>query len=404
MTEFMLDTNNSQLFIGRPAYEQAVETGAVDPRDAVNLATLIATSTRTDQFCTETLIDTTNYTREDCITDARWLLTLLASHEASTGQTVLPREYHLRHLSQLGLTASLKRLQLRSEMNTGALFQEAGAEQGYFRGQFDQWTDQDYIQLARELETERLAKGLHGRPTRPDFLKAARSGRGPGIKKINTEQGGVLQLTEKIGYLDVTALDETGYLQWGVKAWRANGGVLNRTIVNALSARDKGPALRTFYDYFDSLPRFADMVRQQAAAELKIEQEHRHAIEREMTQRLVAGALPSELMRTDDAVIAYALFNLASRLLRGSPRTQIIRVSLLKPGEFMSAVSTMCDVTKERIETLSVKLGYTHLLWQDREYMHDLRVSATEIEEQRKKYRLYTARSKAAAQRKNATA
>jgi hypothetical protein len=134
------------------------------------------------------------------------------------------------------------------------LGEQVGAEKSYAApGAFAHMKLKDYIDYG-----QRLADKLGHKPTVNEYAEEVRNGDGPGPAVILNATGlYISQLNDLIGFPAVKRMSNDQLLDWGAEVRRVNDiDALTRFVINALTARRRGPGQTTVVRRFGSISGF----------------------------------------------------------------------------------------------------------------------------------------------------
>lgn len=249
MGEFWYDTRVGEMLVGDAAVSERLEQSG--PGDIVPLAHLVTANPLEVRILTQNIKldspDSLIRTREDYIAYGHWILRLLEESDTSG-----LKEDHLENLYFMNI-GPLFIGRFRSHFQTLYNYKrEIGSPIGRSRGQFSGWATAEFVAYAQQI-----AKQLGRKPHESDYDQAFNSGEGPSMTMLRLHFGSKAELDEYLGYPDIRGWDEEDFIDWGVRALRANSeSGLTRGVINALSRKNHGPSTSTVINRFGTLSGF----------------------------------------------------------------------------------------------------------------------------------------------------
>ena len=358
MTEFIYDTEECKVVIGRAAYDLAVQDGQLDPRDCEDLTVLLAADSK-EECKPQSYIDKERRLDDDYLTPARWVLNI--ANQSSSGAPRPVTRNQLTILYNRDLAPDPRQTESRGIGTMTDLNAKLGPTAGRQLGKYSEWTIRDVGLVARRIKSR---TGVW--PTGEDFQHEFEHGRGPSLTWIERNFG-VSAVQEYIGKWNQRDKTESDMLDWAVSVMLANPKKpLGTAMVNCLSARGVGPSLMPIRGMFRSLGNF------QYHAEVEHARHLQERASREAVAILDAKAVLARSSCTNiDDYIANIDANIAARILLIEELLgldeitdeRLQRLPLLRLGAFIESLSRFKSLSVARFETASITIGVDDILW-----------------------------------------
>lgn len=235
MTEFTFDRQNGQLYVGTAAYEHALESGLVDPRDTEDLVAVLTEDARELVHDEWDKLDVGTWDAEDYKLPGQWILEIANKSESGPPTPVTHNQLFI--LYNRGLGPSVERTKRRFGGTMAGYNTALGPVSGRQRGKYADWTFRQIVDHAAQLKKQ---KGDW--PTGADFQAAYEAGEGPSLTWIE-RQTQVTKVLERLGLWSSSGKTKEDLLDWGVQVMKANPDLLLSTpLIDCLSAKGMGPS------------------------------------------------------------------------------------------------------------------------------------------------------------------
>lgn len=262
---------------------------------------------------------------------------------------------------------------------------ELGLSEGRVAGQYDTWSDADFIGYAYRLSQSLRRKAGHsGRPNDTDYENWAQKGKGPSPAIIITRMGitGISELNDLIGYPHIRSWEDDDYINWGVRVMQATPGItITRNVARILSRRDRGPSDRHIASRF-GMHAFQERVAARLEANRKANEEPWITLYQKLTNWGKVTASDQPLTPQQQIIIAMR-HELAKQCIRDAEPKTLDTLARSKNG-IISEIRSRTDknISAAEIEMIAFSLGMFDYLWPpDLNY---LRITPEELEEERR--------------------
>ena len=355
MTEFCFDTANGELLIGDAAIMQRREEldWAV-----VSLGSLLLDKTFDElRFTNGHFVEHDLTSREDYQAYGAWVLRVINQEDPRASLTYR----HFRRLQQLSVGPSYDGSFSRHFGGFNDFKRTLGAPIGRTRNRYTDWSTADFVAYGN-----RMAAHIGGKPTIHDHNQAFRKGEGPSEMLIRSRFGTVSAYHEYLGYPDIRSWDKDDFVEWGVRALRANPTTgLTSTVLDTLSSRQRGPSTKSVTNHFGTLSAFQRLIEAGLKQQIDSARQARQSKLEQYRRMLTEGAIAPLDDDSEERLIQAG----ASRLVIGACAPDIkddskARLAAISPGQLISKLMRQVPgLTAGAIEATAVSLEVFDDLW-----------------------------------------
>jgi hypothetical protein len=381
VTEIWFDTRAGDVLVGRAAAADRIDEAGPD---IVPLPELLTRKDFPYKYGDYERVPNREFTDEDFLAMGRWALSLV---QERLGDRQPLSTAHISRLSALGLMPHLVYVGQRFDSFSN-FKRQIGSPIRYDRMQYANWSTADFVAYAQSRIDH-----LGHLPTMGDYQQWFTEGVGPSFRLIEDRLGGLKPLHDLLGYPDISRWEEDDFIDWGVRAMKANKGRLTLITATVLAHRRRGPSPWTIDRDCKSWSRFKQLVTQAYAEEQSQQAEKLDWY----AQLFAAGKLPEQLRLVHPNQLAAVVgrYRVICDCVPNLPPARKISLSLGPSSGLIAGIRRYASaISPGYIEMIASSKGLYDDIWPLEEYKTYLRVSDEEYEQQRIKFRTSEMRRK----------